>query len=91
MSASSCKPFSGLLKMCIRDRTVHDGKWQNGDEWCYWDYPLIELAGKTFGCLLYTSYALVMPLTAEPNIEKIGGPDVNNPRPKGHGLVTAQS
>ena len=36
-------------------------------------------------------YALVMPLTAEPNIEKIGGPDVNNPRPKGHGLVTAQS
>ena len=42
-----------MLEACLHighhDKTVHDGKWQNGDEWCYWDYPLIELAGKTFG------------------------------------------
>ena len=44
-----------MLEACLHighhDKTVHDGKWQNGDEWCYWDYPLIELAGKTFGLL----------------------------------------
>ena len=41
-----------MLEACLHighhDKTVHDGKWQNGDEWCYWDYPLIELAGKTY-------------------------------------------
>lgn len=40
-----------MLEACLHighhDRTVHEGKWQNGEEWCYWDYPLIEVAGKT--------------------------------------------
>ena len=44
-----------LLEVCLHighhDRTVHEGKWQNGQDWCYWDYPLIELAGKTYGLL----------------------------------------
>ena len=44
-----------LLEVCHHighhDRTVHEGKWQNSPDWCYWDYPLIELAGKTFGLL----------------------------------------
>ena len=44
-----------LLEACLHvghhDRTVHEGKWQSGNEWCYWDYPLIELAGKTYGLL----------------------------------------
>lgn len=31
------------------DRTVHEGKWSHHIDWCYWDYPLIELAGKTMG------------------------------------------
>lgn len=43
-----------MLEACLHighhDRTVHEGKWQNGEEWCYWDYPLIEVAGKTYAC-----------------------------------------
>ena len=44
-----------MLEACLHighhDRTVHEGKWQNSQDWCYWDYPLIELAGKTYGLL----------------------------------------
>ena len=44
-----------MLEACLHighhDRTVHEGKWQNSEEWCYWDYPLIEVAGKTYGLL----------------------------------------
>lgn len=42
-----------MLEVChhigYHNMTVHDGKWQNCIDWCYWDYPLIELDGKTFG------------------------------------------
>lgn len=30
---------------------VHEGKWSASKDWCYWDYPLTELAGKTMGIL----------------------------------------
>lgn len=44
-----------LLEVCHHighhSQTVFDGKWQNCKDWCYWDYPLIELAGKTYGLL----------------------------------------
>ena len=44
-----------LLEVCHHighhSRTVYDGKWQNHEDWCYWDYPLIELEGKTYGLL----------------------------------------
>ncbi len=44
-----------LLEVCHHighhNDTVHEGKWENCIDWCYWDYPLIELAGKTYGLL----------------------------------------
>jgi glycerate dehydrogenase len=44
-----------LLELCHRighhSDTVAEGRWQNSTEWCYWDYPLIELEGKTLGLL----------------------------------------
>ena len=44
-----------LLEIChhigYHSQTVHDGKWANHIEWCYWDYPLIELDGKTAGII----------------------------------------
>ena len=44
-----------LLEICHHighhNKTVHDGRWENCDDWCYWDYPLIELAGKTMGII----------------------------------------
>jgi glycerate dehydrogenase len=32
-------------------RTARDGKWSDATDFCYWDYPLIELAGKTIGII----------------------------------------
>ena len=44
-----------LLEICAHyghhDRTVKEGKWENNVDWCYWDYPLIELYGKTAGII----------------------------------------
>lgn len=30
-------------------RTVKDGRWTDSPDFCYWDYPLIELEGLTMG------------------------------------------
>ena len=42
-----------LLEICshfqYHSDTVKAGKWQNHIDWCYWDFPLIELYGKTAG------------------------------------------
>ena len=32
-------------------QTVKEGKWENNADWCYWDYPMIELYGKTAGII----------------------------------------
>ncbi len=44
-----------LLELCHHighhSESVHRGKWTNNKDWCYWDYPLIELAGKTMGII----------------------------------------
>ena len=42
-----------LLEICSHfahhDQAVKEGRWTNNIEWCFWDYPMIELAGKTAG------------------------------------------
>lgn len=42
-----------LLEICHHighhNESVHAGNWANNVDWCYWDYPLIELEGKTIG------------------------------------------
>ena len=30
---------------------VHAGRWESAPDWTFWDYPLIELAGKTMGII----------------------------------------
>jgi len=44
-----------LLEVCHHighhDASVHAGNWANCADWCYWDYPLIELEGKTIGII----------------------------------------
>ena len=44
-----------LLELCHHvahhDRAVHQGRWETSPDWCFWDYPLIELAGKTMGII----------------------------------------
>lgn len=42
-----------LLEICHHighhNQVVHEGAWEKNPDWCFWDYPLIELAGKTMG------------------------------------------
>lgn len=44
-----------LMEICSHighhDRAVKEGKWESNVDWCFWDYPLIELAGKTAGII----------------------------------------
>ena len=44
-----------LLEICNRvahhSEAVHALRWENSVDWCFWDYPLIELAGKTIGII----------------------------------------
>lgn len=47
--------ISLLLEICGRvghhAKEVQTGRWQTEKDWCFWDYPLIELAGKTMGII----------------------------------------
>lgn len=49
--------FALLLEICHHvghhNAEVQKGRWTNGKHFCFWDYPLIELAGKTFGVIGY--------------------------------------
>ena len=44
-----------LLEICHHighhSASVHAGNWASNADWCYWDYPLIELEGKTIGII----------------------------------------
>ena len=44
-----------LLEICHHighhSESVHAGNWAANPDWCYWDYPLIELEGKTMGII----------------------------------------
>jgi glycerate dehydrogenase len=46
-----------LLEICHHighhSRVVHEGKWEKSEDFCFWDYPLMELAGKTIGIIGY--------------------------------------
>lgn len=46
-----------LLEICHHighhNEAVHNGKWTDNPDWCFWDYPLIELDGKTMGIIGY--------------------------------------
>ena len=44
-----------LLEICHHighhDAAVKEGRWESNPDWCFWDYPLIELSGKTMGVI----------------------------------------
>lgn len=47
--------FAHLLNICHHvgehAQAVLDGQWQRSGDFCFWNYPLIELAGKTMGII----------------------------------------
>ena len=44
-----------LLEICHHighhNQAVQEGRWESNPDWCFWDYPLIELDGKTIGII----------------------------------------
>ncbi|WHH56972.1 D-2-hydroxyacid dehydrogenase [Petroclostridium sp. X23] len=49
--------FALLLEVChhawAHSEAVKKGDWTNNADWCFWNYPLIELADKTMGIIGY--------------------------------------
>ena len=49
--------FALLLELTNRvghhAQTVRDGRWNSCPDFCYWDFPLVELAGLNFGVIGY--------------------------------------
>ena len=47
--------FALLLEIChhvwAHSESVKAGRWTQSNDFCFWDYPLIELAGKTLGII----------------------------------------
>jgi len=47
--------FALLLELCLNVQrhsdSVRDGKWAQSPDFSFWDYPLIELSGKTIGII----------------------------------------
>jgi glycerate dehydrogenase len=45
--------FALLLELCQHVQRHSDsvmaGRWATSPDWCYWDFPLVELSGKTIG------------------------------------------
>ena len=51
--------FALLLDICQHaahhSQAVHEGRWSACPDFCFWDYPLLELAQKTFGIIGFGS------------------------------------
>ena len=49
--------FALLLELCHHvgdhNRAVQNGEWVENPDWSFWNYPLVELAGKTMGIIGY--------------------------------------
>ena len=47
--------FALLLELCQHVQrhsdSVMDGRWVSSIDWCFWEYPLVELSGKTIGII----------------------------------------
>lgn len=49
--------FALLLELChhvgAHDAAVKEGQWSRNQDFCFWNFPLMELAGKTMGIIGY--------------------------------------
>lgn len=58
-----------LLELCHHaahhSQAVHEGRWEKSPDFCFWDYPLVELAGKTMGIIGFGSIGRQVGLLAK--------------------------
>jgi len=51
--------FAHLLEIChhvgAHDTAVHKGEWVNSKDFCFWHFPMVELAGKKLGVIGFGS------------------------------------
>jgi len=51
--------FALLLELCLHVQrhsdAVMDGRWASSKDFCFWDFPLMELSGKTMGIIGFGS------------------------------------
>jgi glycerate dehydrogenase len=51
--------FALLLELCLHvqqhSEAVREGKWARSADFCFWDFPLMELEGKTIGIIGFGS------------------------------------
>ena len=54
-SSVSQMAFAHILEFCHHVQHHSDetkkGRWAENSDWCFWDFPLVELAGKTMGVI----------------------------------------
>jgi glycerate dehydrogenase len=61
--------------------TVREGRWSASPDWCYWDYPLVELAGLTVGIVGYGRIGQATARVAEAFGMNVIAHDVGAPPP----------
>ena len=70
-----------LLEICHHighhSNAVFAGRWSGSADWCFWEYPLIELAGKTMGIIGYGRIGQTTGKIAQAMGMKIVAYDVN--------------
>jgi glycerate dehydrogenase len=73
--------FALLLEMChhvgAHSDEVKKGSWTNNPDWCFWNYPLIELAGKTIGIIGYGKIGQAVGVIAQAFGMKVIAHDLN--------------
>jgi glycerate dehydrogenase len=54
--------FALLLELCLHvsrhSEAVMEGNWSRSPDFCFWNFPLVELAGKTMGIIGYGSIGI---------------------------------
>ena len=83
--------FSHLFELCINVKAhsdaVHRNEWTNSKDFCFWNYPLVEVAGKTMGIIGFGKIGQKVALAAKAfgmkvivfsrtKVENAGVPDV---------------